>query len=1296
MESNDRSEGRGKLSPHRRIDAACDRFEVAWRAGGSPRIEDYLAGWPQPERPVLFWELLAVELELRWELGEEPTPDDYRARFPEHLGIIDTSSCECSIDRPRAASSTAWIFPRPFLLDLERGREPTGLARIMAGEATRDRCQSVAGPTADPAAPNAVESTELMHITHDFDISTETDLTNPPEEVTEEMPGSGEGPAEHEATTDPLPETAHQSDIDEPPASTGHAIHDPSQRDEEKTDPGDSRLAPDSVTPGTVRSVGTRIPGYDLLEKLGEGGMGVVYRARQVALNRLVAVKMIRGGGRARPEHFARLRIEAETIARLRHPHLLQIYDVGVVGDLPFLALELLDGGSLNDRLASTPQPGRNAAESMVLLARAIHAAHQVGIIHRDLKPTNILFTSNGIPKISDFGLAKRLESDSRQTETGQILGSPSYMAPEQAEGRTKDVGPAADIYALGAILYEMLTGRPPFKGETPMETVRQVIDDDPVPPSRLVPRVERDLETICLKCLSKEPRKRYDSASELADDLERYLKGESIKARSTGWWERGAKWARRRPAAATLSMVSLAAILTLVGAGSWSAHKENARVDRLRREIVQSLFLGQGLLAREKWNDAILILTKIQTQLLDEPQLAELEQQATKLLAQAEDGRAEQAARNTDQERYDEFLRLRDEALIHDTRFTGLDLLSDPEQTRGAARKAMAVFAEQASGDSWTLARIPTSLSPQQQDEIREGFYVLLLVLAEAVDRPDEGLRLLDQAARLRSPTRAYHLRRAACLMRGGDAAGAEEERREADRLPPTTAFDHFLAGQERYKRREWIAAIQHFDAALQREPDHFWAHCLSAISSLQRPRPLTAKADLNACLQSRPGLPWLYLLRGFASQQIAVLARLAAENSPTGGDTLRTEAQLQLAATEADYSKALELLQQKPNDQLRYAVLVNRGLLWLERRAWDRAVADLQAAIGLDGHQYPAYEVLAQVRRRQDRPDEAIEEFSRAIALRTDFAPLYRARADVDLARKDPSPAQRARALANLEQAIRLDAKHNPLMAASDHVNRGRLLHLDHREQEALAACEAALKLVPAHVDAHRLRLDILLGSNRFDEVIGSCDALLARGRPSAELYELRGLARAGLRDYVGAIEDDTEALALRRDSVSLLVRRGGLYLATNAPQLALHDFEKAIGLDPAYGDAYFGRGSARVRLGQHRQAVADVEKALRLAKPTAPRLYNAARVLCQAAGAAGSEARRRGWDAVAQSNRYRDLAVELVEEALRLLRPDKRAAFLKEVLKDPDLGVLRRRLRSVSPVGLSNSPLGIGPES
>ena len=243
---------------------------------------------------------------------------------------------------------------------------------------------------------------------------------------------------------------------------------------------------------------------------------------------------MIRGGVHADDIQVTRFQIEAEAVAALRHPNILQIYDIGESDGLPYVALELLEGGSLAEKLHGTPLPPRKAAEWMVPMAMAMDAAHKAGIVHRDLKSVNILFTADGVPKVTDFGLAKRLEVDEGQTHTGQVMGTPSYMAPEQARGDTKKVGPPADIYALGAILYEMLTGRPPFKGVSAMDTVKQVIEVEPVAPSRVQYRVPRDLETICLKCLQKEARKRYATAKDMADDLNRYLVGEPIRARRT------------------------------------------------------------------------------------------------------------------------------------------------------------------------------------------------------------------------------------------------------------------------------------------------------------------------------------------------------------------------------------------------------------------------------------------------------------------------------------------------------------------------------------------------------------------------------------------------------------------------------------------------------------------------------------------------------------------------------------------------------------------------------------------
>jgi serine/threonine-protein kinase len=290
------------------------------------------------------------------------------------------------------------------------------------------------------------------------------------------------------------------------------------------------------------------VPGYELFGEVGRGGMGVVYRAWQCALDRPVAVKMLLAGPLASPQEFGRFRRETAALACLRHPNIVQVYDAGDVDGRPYFAMELVEGGSLAQKLAGTPQPARPAAALVSALAGAVEVAHKSGIVHRDLKPANILLTADGTPKVSDFGLARRLGGEDGLTRTGAVLGTPSYMAPEQAQGRADAVGPAIDVYALGAILYELLTGRPPFRAATAAETLRQVTDEEPVPPSRLNANVPRDLETIGLKCLEKEPRRRYPSAAALAEDLQRFQRGEPIAARPVGPVERMLRWIRRHP----------------------------------------------------------------------------------------------------------------------------------------------------------------------------------------------------------------------------------------------------------------------------------------------------------------------------------------------------------------------------------------------------------------------------------------------------------------------------------------------------------------------------------------------------------------------------------------------------------------------------------------------------------------------------------------------------------------------------------------------------------------------------
>jgi tetratricopeptide (TPR) repeat protein len=424
-----------------RLEEACRHFEDAWRAGGRPRLEDFVGPADRPEYPALLRELVALDAHYRRQVGECPRPADYADRFP--------------------------------------GLDPADCASAFAGEAG-----GTAPPGPTPPAPGA-------------------DTARP-----DGTPGRP-----------PLPPAA--------PAVIGD---------------------------------------YEILGELGRGGMGVVYQARQVPLNRLVALKMVLAGEQAGPEDLARFLAEAEAVAALQHPHIVQIFEVGRHAGLPFFALEYLEGGSLQQQLRAAPLPPRAAAQLVETLAGAVQAAHERGIIHRDLKPANVLRDKEGRPKVTDFGLAKRVEGGAGLTQSGAIVGTPSYMAPEQARGMGKVVGPAADVYALGAVLYECLTGRPPFKAVTPLETVLQVISDEPVPPRRLQPKVPADLETVCLTCLRKDPARRYASARTLADDLGRFLNGEPIRARPSSLWEKARKWARRRPAAAALLAVSGLALLTVFG----------------------------------------------------------------------------------------------------------------------------------------------------------------------------------------------------------------------------------------------------------------------------------------------------------------------------------------------------------------------------------------------------------------------------------------------------------------------------------------------------------------------------------------------------------------------------------------------------------------------------------------------------------------------------------------------------------------------------------------------------------
>src|SRR5262245_2425794 len=353
-------------------------------------------------------------------------------------------------------------------------------------------------------------------------------------------------------------------------------------------------FATESLSPADASTVtgACRVPGFDLLEPLGEGGMGVVWKARQTKLNRLVALKMVLGEQRVGSKELIRFLAEAEAVAAVKHPHVVQVYEYGDANGRPFLAMEYLPGGSLTDRLRQTVQlDAKDAAKLAGTLASAVQAAHGLGIVHRDLKPGNVLHDEHGQPKVTDFGLAKRA-GGSELTATQAVMGTPAYMAPEQARGETKFVGPQADVYSLGVILYECLTGTRPFEAPDQLALLRKVAEEEPERPGKRAPGLPRDVELICLKCLAKDPAERYPTAGALEVDLGRSAAGEPVSVRAAGVVERAAKWARRKPTLAAAYALGLLAVLLggLGGAAVWqwrSAERAREAAELARSEAV-------------------------------------------------------------------------------------------------------------------------------------------------------------------------------------------------------------------------------------------------------------------------------------------------------------------------------------------------------------------------------------------------------------------------------------------------------------------------------------------------------------------------------------------------------------------------------------------------------------------------------------------------------------------------------------------------------------------------------------
>ena len=367
-----------------------------------------------------------------------------------------------------------------------------------------------------------------------------------------------------------------------------------SETDGSEQDPEKTTIAPGITSSAEYEPI-AGLEEYEILDEVARGGMGVVYRARQKRARRIVALKVIRTGQLSSPQERARFETEIAAAAALDHPNIVPVYDVGESADQLFYTMAYVDGPSLSDLSKSSPLEAREAAQWTLQIAEGLQFAHDRGIIHRDLKPANVLIGSNGIAKIADFGLA-RDQSETGHTIDGQVLGTPSFMPPEQALGNQDEVGPLTDVYSLGATLYALTTGRPPFQASGTMETLRQVINNDPVAPSALIPEIDQDLETICLKCLQKPTKDRYASAHAVAEDLQRYLDGKPILARPVSRTEHVVRWCRRNPVIASLGLVSSVSLLAIAIVSTWFAVYSSATSKQLRLQQDELVDRGEKL----------------------------------------------------------------------------------------------------------------------------------------------------------------------------------------------------------------------------------------------------------------------------------------------------------------------------------------------------------------------------------------------------------------------------------------------------------------------------------------------------------------------------------------------------------------------------------------------------------------------------------------------------------------------------------------------------------------------------
>jgi tetratricopeptide (TPR) repeat protein/tRNA A-37 threonylcarbamoyl transferase component Bud32 len=979
------------------------------------------------------------------------------------------------------------------------------------------------------------------------------------------------------------------------------------------------------------------VAGYEILDELGRGGMGVVYKARQRGLNRLVALKMVLAGAHASAHQLARFYTEAEAVAQLQHPGIVQIYEVGEREGLPFFSLEFVEGGSLEAKIDGKPQPPKEAARLAQGLAEAMAVAHQHGIIHRDLKPANVLLTPAGHPKITDFGLAKRLEGESNVTKSGTLMGTPNYMSPEQARGATAEIGPLSDLYALGAMLYEMLTGRPPFAGPTVLETLDMVRRQEPVAPSRLQTNLPRDLETICLKCLQKEPSKRYASCDALAGDLRRFLRGEPILARPVGRVERAWRWCWRNPRTALLgSAVAALAIAVVIALAAMILRfrRDREAVADARRVAGERLEQATEAISGGNYKTAGDLVRWSDPLLMSSPDLGDERAKLDRLRAQIDV--------------YATFKKLLDDARFA-CRFGSR---SQKERGREFCRQLLELHAQFEQRTERGSAGLPP-LDAEQLQLFKEDAFEAYLTAAQVEQELATGetaqkeaarqaIVWLDKADQILPGTKALYVNRAPCYGKLGNREADAADIERANKIVPTSAVDHFwhgyanhLRGDGAQRRGDSPAAqefyrkeLEQYAAFLQQRPEHFWGYFNWANCLFQLGDRYDALIGFTACIRLRPDFPWPYNNRGTVHLRLGEYELAVADyNAAIDRNSEYPQAYANRGASYLAWGKpdpALTDLDRAIALDPKYAAAYDqRADVYRARKQYDEALRDYDQFEALGGDVIQVHLKKADTYRQMQRLDDAIEEYGRLLALNEKNVQAYYARGGLYIAKRDYAKARddyskvielapravgvadvlRDRAVINWQKlkdfsaAIRDFEQLAERQPANAEPHRClAALHLGRREYDAaLKAVDEALKRKPKFVEAIWIRAQIYHLQGKWDQALAELNPLLVGKSPvppetlnvRGDVYRSQGRLDAAAADYRRLID-------LRPKAPEAYVSLALVYDMQGHPDKAKECFDSLVKADPGAAGVYLRRAAFRRNCGEFDAALADCDAA------------------------------------------------------------------------------------------------------